>query len=105
MEIDPLFWIIGRISEDPRVKAMLNSITTAYHDSMFAGFYKFVIEQNSPLRMKEFPVAMCHEVSTGTFTTEVLRGKILETIWKLEVNGCVSMKIELEGAWTRTWLK
>jgi hypothetical protein len=52
MKFDSLFWIIGRISEDPRVKTTLDSITTAYHNSMLAGFHKFVIEHNGPLRMK-----------------------------------------------------
>jgi hypothetical protein len=58
---------------------------------MFTGFYKLLVEKNLPLRVIEFPMAMRKKVSTGTFPTEVLRSKILETIWKLKDNDCVSM--------------
>jgi hypothetical protein len=37
-------------------------------------------------------MAMCHDLSTGTFTAEVLCNKILETIWKLYGEACVSTK-------------
>jgi hypothetical protein len=37
-------------------------------------------------------MAMCHEVSTGTFAAEVPCNKILETIGKLYGEACVSTK-------------
>jgi hypothetical protein len=72
---------------------------------MFTGFYEFIVEQNSPLHMKKFSVAMCHKVSTRTFTTKVPCSKIFEMIWKLEDDACMSVKIEPESASTRMWLK
>jgi hypothetical protein len=44
MELDSLFWIVSRISKDLRVKAMLNHITTAYHNSMLASFHKLIVQ-------------------------------------------------------------
>lgn len=35
---------------------------------------------------------MCEKVGTRSFPTEVLRSKILETIWKLQQNAYVSTK-------------
>lgn len=101
---DLLFWIVRRICEDPRVKATLDSITAADHNSVLACFYKFVIKQNIPLRMEEFPMAVRHKVSAGAFATELSRCKILEAIRKLEFNACVGMKIQ-ENVKARTWLK
>lgn len=84
MEFGSLFRIVSRVSENLRVKATLYSITTEYYNSMLAGLHKLIVKQNFPLCMIEFPMTVCHEVSTGSLTTEVFRGEIFETIWKLE---------------------
>ena len=34
---------------------------------------------------------MCHKVSARAFATEVLCGEILEAIWKLQGNVCMSI--------------
>jgi hypothetical protein len=91
LNFDLLLRIVGRIGEDPGVEAMFNPITATYHNSMFACFYKLVIQHDLPLFMKQFSVAVCHKVSARAFASEVLCSEILEAIWKLRGNVCMSM--------------
>ena len=48
---------------------MFDAIKAGNHDSMLVCFEEFIIKDDSPLSMKNFSVAMCHEYAVGSFPT------------------------------------
>ena len=68
-----LFGIIGRISEYSRIKPALDAIAATDHDTMFPRFYEFIIKEDTPLRMKQFAMAMSHEVGRQCFVPKMVR--------------------------------
>jgi hypothetical protein len=66
-----------------RVKMTSNVITTLDHSSMLICFQDFIIKDDHPLSMKDFPLTMGHECRVWALSTKMIHGKSLECIWEL----------------------
>jgi hypothetical protein len=58
---DALLGVVTRVSENARVEATSDPITTGDDDPVFPRFDEVVLEQYLPLRVNEFTVAKRHE--------------------------------------------
>ena len=67
-----LFRIISRISEYSRIKPVLDAITAMDHDTMFPCLYEFIIKKDTPLHIKQFMMAMSHEVGRQCFVPKMV---------------------------------
>jgi hypothetical protein len=76
-----LFWIVGRICEDARIKAMLNAITAHDNYAMFICLKEFIVQNDIDLFMKQFPSAICKECTSRALPTSVLGGEMFKLIW------------------------
>lgn len=83
MGFDILFRVIGRISEDARIKASSYSVEAHDDDPMYVRLDKFVIQENTPLLMKELPPTMGEKGFVRTLAANVFSGEILEFVWQL----------------------
>jgi hypothetical protein len=52
---------------------------------------EFVVQDGLPLCMKSFTMAMRQQGRIGASSPSVLRKKVFEGIWKLDIHNCVSL--------------
>ena len=78
-----LFWIVGSVSQKSWIEPASYPIAAFYHDTVFVGFHKFVIEENLPLSMHYLTTAMSHKGFTGCFAPYIWSGEVLECVGQL----------------------
>jgi hypothetical protein len=61
---DELFWVVGRISEDPRIETAFYTVTTNDHNAVLICVDEILVQKYLPLFMEKFSMAMGHESAT-----------------------------------------
>ena len=57
-----LLRVIGRVSEEPRIHAAFNPISTPDDNAILKGMHKRIIEQKIPHSMDKFTATMCQDI-------------------------------------------
>ena len=83
--LDSLFWIIGRISENPWIDSPFDSIITCDDNSVYHGMDEVVIEHIPPNCLHELTPAVGHElVALGLPVWVPTCNPTFERVWKLQ---------------------
>jgi hypothetical protein len=61
---DELFWVVSRISKDPRIEAVFYTITTSDHNAVLICVDEILVQKYLPFFMEKFSMAMGHESTT-----------------------------------------
>jgi hypothetical protein len=78
-----LLRIIGRISKNTGVKTSQYSIAALDDNAVFVSIKKLVIDEQIPLRMKQFTTTVGHERFIRTLPSHSFCSKVFEGIWEL----------------------
>ena len=62
---------------------MLNVVTTLDHNSVLICFQEFIIKDDGPLSVKDFPLTMGQECRVWALSTKMICGESLKCIWEL----------------------
>ena len=76
--LDLLFRIIRRVCKDPWIKSTRYPITTFNYDTVLVSLKKFVVEENFPLRMHQFTMAVGHKRFIWALASYICSRKIFE---------------------------
>lgn len=57
-----LFWVICRVSKNPRKDSSIHSVVAFDHDTVPIRINKLIIQQDAPKRMEKFTFAMSEDV-------------------------------------------